>query len=74
MPQVGHGTVMELLGLKTPARTHLLLRQSAALIKKIRMTFHLGMGSFLPQHVMGMVLCPCQKFSRSAPPTLQHAA
>ena len=74
MPQVRHGTFMELLGVKTPSSTHLLLSHRAALIQEIRMTFHLSMSRSLPQHVMGMVLRPCQKFSCSSLPPLQHAA
>ena len=74
MPQLSHGAVMQLLGMKTAASTNLLLSQSAALIKSIRMTFHLGMGRLLPQHFVSMVLCPGQEFSGRSLPTLQHIA
>ena len=46
---------MQLLGMQTATSTHLLLSQSAALFKLIRMAFNLGMGRLPPQHVMGMV-------------------
>ncbi len=65
---------MQLLGMQTAASTNLLLSQSAALIKPIRMTFNLSMGCLLPQHVMGMVLCPGQEFCGCSLPALQHIA
>ena len=65
---------MKLLGMQTATSTHLLLSQSAALIKLIRMAFNLCMGRLPPQHVMGMVLCPGQEFSGRSLPTLQHIA
>ena len=74
MPQVGHGTFMQLLGVKTAAGTHLLLRQSTALIREIRMTFNLGLDGSPPQHVMGMVVRPCEKFSCCTLAPLQNIA
>ena len=65
---------MQLLGVNTAACTHLLLRQSTTLIREIRMTFNLRLGGSLSQHVMGMVVCPCQKFSRCSLPPLQNIA
>jgi hypothetical protein len=74
MSQLGHCTLTQVLGMKTATSTHLLLRQSAALIKAIGMTFDLGMGRLLPQHIVCMVICPCQKFSCCSLPPLQHVA
>ena len=74
MPQLCQCAVMQLLGMQTATSTHLLLSQSAALFKLIRMAFNLGMGRLPPQHVMGMVLCPGQEFSGRSLPTLQHIA
>ena len=74
MPQVGHGTFMQLLGVNTAACTHLLLRQSTTLIREIRMTFNLGLGGSLPQHVMGMLICPYEKFSCCTLAPLQNIA
>ena len=74
MPQVGHGTFMQLLGVKTAAGTHLLLRHGTALIREIRMTFNLGLGGSLPQHIMGMMICPCEKFSCCTLAPLQNIA
>ena len=65
---------MQLLGVKTTASTDLLLGQSTALVREIRMTFNLCLGGALSQHVMGMVVCPCQKFSRCSLPPLQNIA
>ena len=65
---------MQLLGMKTTASTHLLLRLSTALIKAIRMTFNLGMSRLLPQYFVSMVICPRQKFSRRPLAALQHIA
>ena len=65
---------MQLLGMQTAASTHLLLRQSTALIKVIRMTFNLGMGRLLPQHIVSMVICPRQILNRRSLPALQHIA
>ena len=73
-PQLSHGTVVQLLGMKTAASTHLLLRHSTELIKAIRMTFNLGMSRLLPQHFVGMVICPGQKFSCRPLAPLQHIA
>ena len=74
MSQLGHRTLTQVLGMQTATSTHLLLSQSAALIKLIRMAFNLGMGRLPPQHVMGMALCPGQEFSGRSLPTLQHIA
>ena len=65
---------MQLLGVKTTASTDLLLGQSTALVREIRMTFNLCLGGSLSQHVMSMVVCPCQKFSRCSLPPLQNIA
>ena len=65
---------MQVLGMKTTASTHLLLRQSTALIKQIRMTFNLGMGRLLPQHIVSMVIRPRQILNRRSLPALQHIA
>ena len=65
---------MQLLGVKTTASTDLLLGQSTALVREIRMTFNLGLGGPLPQHVMGMVVRPCEKFSCCTLAPLQNIA
>lgn len=65
---------MQLLGMETAASTDLLLSQSAALIKPIRMAFNLSMGCLLSQHVMGMVLRPGQEFCGRTLPALKHIA
>ena len=65
---------MKLLGVKTTASTDLLLGKSTALVREIRMTLNLRLGCSLSQHVMGMVVCPCQKFSRCSLPPLQNIA
>ena len=65
---------MQLLGVKTTASTDLLLGKSTALVREIRMTFNLGLDGSPPQHVMGMVVRPCEKFSCCTLAPLQNIA
>ena len=74
MPQLGHGAGMQLLGMQPAASAHLLLSQSAAPIELIWMSFNLRLDRLLPEHVVGMVVSPCQKFSSGSLPSLQHIA
>ena len=74
MPQLGHGAGMQLLGMQPAASADLLLSQSAAPIELIWMSFNLRLDRLLPEHVVGVVVSPCQKLSSGSLPTLQHIA
>lgn len=74
MPQLSHRAVVQVPGVMSATSNQLLLSLSTEMIKPIRMRSDLNLSRFMAKDLMGMVICPCQKFSSSTLTPFEHIA